>query len=588
MKKKPTIFERLFLYFGIIIAIPSFVFAAYAFITGQLQITRNIEEQASLYIDNDSQAFSKVLDDYRHKAYEISKNEKLISLFDENDDTEVDNKDIYTMLFDVMKGDTYKATVSVVSVDGQKRLSTHVFPERYDVRYYNTESDFTNPIVWNVPSTQTSISIDNRYVNVNGDEIVLSLLRNVFDKDGNNIGYVIVDVYDQSLDNSINNNNFFNDVLLINKKSYYAASLIDGTNYGNFLNFPYLKDRPDEFNNATEINGTHLFTVRNIQNTDLVVMGVIDMTHYTDNFYSTLKVFAITLAVGLLIALLLAYHFSRNMSISINNVINSMHKVEEGNMAIEIREHDIKELDELNENFNDMVIQLVKLVKQVQEDDRKYSQAEMKSLEAQLDPHFLFNTLNTIKAIARINEQQEIYEITIRLGTLLRSNLNNSKTTSTIDESISLVNDYLTIQKIRFGEKLHVSYDVDDDIANNVIPKLIIQPLVENSLKHGLEPKIGDWYIDIHCNKVDDKIVIRVRDNGVGLSSDFNSDFASYKNTTHVGLYNIYRRLDIHYEGKMKFNIVNAEDGFTEAKIVLPLTSRIANLQMSTKEKDET
>ncbi len=582
MKKKPTLFKKLFLYFGIIIAIPSLIFAAYALVTGQMQLKREIKKEAEINILDDQEVFSKIIEEYRHKTYEISKNENLISLLLKSADDDKDSKGIYSMLFDVMKGDTYKASVSVVSSDGQVRLSTHVFPERYDVRYYNTETDMTNPITWNTPSTQTSISIKNRYINDTGNQIAITFLRNVFDKDSKNIGYVIVDVYDVRLNNLINKRYFFDDTIVINTKEYFAASLTDSSSFGNFSNFAFLSNRPEELISSNIIKDDYLYSIKEISDTDLIVMGVIDMAHYNDNFYSVIKILSIALIIGLLFGVFLAYRFSRGISKSINNVIDSMHRVEEGNMAIDIRNHDIKEMEELNDNFNMMVVQLVKLVKQVQEDDRKYSQAEMKSLESQLNPHFLFNTLNTIKALARINNQEGIYEISIRLGTLLRSNLNNSKTTSTIDESISLVNDYLTIQKIRFGEKLKVTYDIDEEITNNVIPKLIIQPLVENAIKHGLEPKIGDWIIDVSCKKIDERIIIKVRDNGVGLPPDFNCDFESYKKTTHIGLYNLYRRLVIHYEGKIKFSIKNCDNDFTEAMISLPLTSKINNFKSST------
>jgi two-component system sensor histidine kinase YesM len=582
MKWKMTLFTKLFTYFGIIIAIPSLIFAMYVLRTGRVELQKNLREQAEINISTDTNTYAQIIEEYRHKTYEISNNADLVKLLSSPNKELLETKDVYSDLFEVMKGDTYKASVNIVSIDGKVRLSTHVFPERYDVRYYNTESDSTNPITWNEPSKQTSVSITNRYVNDTGNRTALSFIRNVFDSSSNNIGYVILDVYDVRLANLFNTRNFFDEEIIINKKKFLAASLTDSFTYGNFLEFPFLDNRPDELVTSTVVKGNYLYSIKEIQNTDFVILGTINLSHYNDNFYSIAKILTIILILGLLIGVLLSYLFSRNISNSIKEVINSMHKVEEGNLAIDYRESNIKELEELNDNFNYMVVQLVKLVKQVQEDERKASTAELKSLEAQLNPHFLFNTLNTIKALARINGQEEIYEISLKLGTLLRSNLNNKSTTSTVAESISLVNDYLTIQKIRFGDKLHVSYDIDDDVCDVVIPKLIIQPLVENSLKHGLEPKIGDWFIDIKVKQVESRLVIIVTDNGVGLPPDFDSNnIRLLGNTTHVGLYNIYRRLDIHYNGDMSFKIETGDDDLTRAEINLPLTSTIANLNTS-------
>lgn len=581
MKYKMTLFRKLFIYFCIIIAIPSLILATYALKTGRVELNKNLKEQADISISSDLRVYAQILEEYRHKTYEISTDEDLISLLENNGKEAFETKNVYAKLFEVMKGDTYKASVNIVSIDGKVRLSTHVFPDRYDLRYNNTESDTSNPIIWNEPSKQTLVSITNRYVNETGNKISLSFIRNVFDENNNNIGYVILDVYDVRMANLFNYRNFFDEELVINTKKYLAASLTDNYNYGNYLEFPFLNNRPDKLVNSTIIKDNILYAIQEVPNTDLVLLGAIDLSHYSDNFYSVIKILSITLILGLMIGIFLAYHFSRNISNSIKKVIESMHKVEEGNLAIDYRESDIKELEELNDNFNYMVIQLVKLVKQVQNDERKASKAELKSLEAQLDPHFLFNTLNTIKALARINNQKEIYDISLKLGILLRSNLNNKSTTTTIGESVSLVNDYLTIQQIRFGDKLQVSYDIEDDVSNVVIPKLIIQPLVENSIKHGLEPKIGDWIISISAKKINSRLVICVADNGVGLKKDFNNDIKSFKNTSHVGLYNIYRRLDIHYNGDMSFTIQREDGNYTIARIELPLASKIGNLNKS-------
>lgn len=581
MKNKMTLFRKLFIYFCIIIAIPSLILATYALKTGSVELNKNLKEQADISISSDLRVYAQILEEYRHKTYEISTNEELISLLKNNGKESFETKNVYAKLFEVMKGDTYKASVNIVSTDGKVRLSTHVFPDRYDLRYNNTESDTSNPIIWNEPSKQTLVSITNRYVNETGNKISLSFIRNVYDENNNNIGYVILDVYDVRMANLFNYRNFFDEELVINTKKFLAASLTDNYNYGNYLEFPFLNNRPDKLVNSTIIKDNILYAIQEVPNTDLVLLGAIDLSHYSDNFYSVIKILSITLILGLMIGIFLAYHFSRKISNSIKNVIESMHKVEEGNLAIDYRESDIKELEELNDNFNYMVIQLVKLVKQVQNDERKASKAELKSLEAQLDPHFLFNTLNTIKALARINNQKEIYDISLKLGILLRSNLNNKSTTTTIGESVSLVNDYLTIQQIRFGDKLQVSYDIEDDVSNVVIPKLIIQPLVENSIKHGLEPKIGDWIISISAKIINSRLVICVADNGVGLKKDFNSDIKSFKNTSHVGLYNIYRRLDIHYNGDMSFSINREDDNYTIARIELPLASKIGNLNKS-------
>ena len=177
-----------------------------------------------------------------------------------------------------------------------------------------------------------------------------------------------------------------------------------------------------------------------------------------------------------------------------------------------------------------------------------------------MNPHFLFNTLNTIKALAKMHGEEQIYTIAIKLGKLLRSTIDNHESECTLKESMALIDSYLTIQKIRFGEKLHVKTKLDPACEMVKTPKLIIQPLVENSIVHGLEPKSGDWNIEVLVQEQNGRIYITVKDDGVGFPPGTLPDnLDDLANSTHVGVYNVYRRLVLKYGKQMSFSIVSKE-----------------------------
>jgi two-component system sensor histidine kinase YesM len=165
-----------------------------------------------------------------------------------------------------------------------------------------------------------------------------------------------------------------------------------------------------------------------------------------------------------------------------------------------------------------------------------------------MNPHYHYNTLNTIKAIAKLHDEQEILTITTRLGKLLRNTIDNHESEATIRDSLSLVESYLTIQKIRFGEKLHVLIDVDEQILDIKTPKLLIQPLVENAIIHGLEPKIGDWKITIRGSYRMGMVKLTISDNGIGFPpGTLPENLDDLADSSHVGVYNVYRRIKLKY-----------------------------------------
>jgi two-component system sensor histidine kinase YesM len=249
-----------------------------------------------------------------------------------------------------------------------------------------------------------------------------------------------------------------------------------------------------------------------------------------------------------------------------------MQAVESGNLQTKKEYAKIKEFAQLDHCFNVMVEQIRGLLHLTREEQQKVAEAERKALESQMNPHFLFNTLNTIKALARVHGEEEIYTITIQLGKLLRSTIDNHESECTLKESMALIDSYLTIQKIRFGDKLHVTTVLDPCCAMIKTPKLIIQPLVENSIVHGLEPKAGDWNIEVLVQEQNRRIFLTVRDDGVGFPpGTLPENLDDLANSKHVGVYNVYRRLALKYGKRMSFSIVSKEMEGTVVSISFPI-----------------
>lgn len=185
----------------------------------------------------------------------------------------------------------------------------------------------------------------------------------------------------------------------------------------------------------------------------------------------------------------------------------------------------------------------------------KYS--ELKALQSQINPHFLFNVLNTMASLIRTNPEKA-REVTIDLSSYLRYNLDNNLKSVELIKELKQVDNYVKIEKARFGDKLNIIYDVDESLYNFQIPSLIIQPLVENSIKHGLLKKRENGYVKIIVSKIDKDIEVIIEDDGVGIEQSI-IDNLDKQIKENIGLKNVHQRLKLLYgEG---LNIKKLEQG---------------------------
>ena len=185
----------------------------------------------------------------------------------------------------------------------------------------------------------------------------------------------------------------------------------------------------------------------------------------------------------------------------------------------------------------------------------KYS--ELKALQSQINPHFLFNVLNTMTSLIRTNPEKA-REVTIDLSNYLRYNLDNKVKSVELIKELNQVDTYIKIEKVRFGDKLNILYDVDESLYNFQIPSLIIQPLVENSIKHGILKKRDNGCVKIIIKKIDKDIEITIEDDGVGIEQSI-IDNLDKQIKENIGLKNVHQRLKLLYgEG---LNIKKLEQG---------------------------
>lgn len=277
--------------------------------------------------------------------------------------------------------------------------------------------------------------------------------------------------------------------------------------------------------------------------------------------------------MGILI-LIFAKKVARNNSQSIDALLYAVQQCRDGNIEYRINSVTFEEFQILYDEFNQMMVQLQTLITNNSELLERKRMMEVSQLEKQFNPHFVFNVMETLKYEILIDPQQAS-RMVVAFANLMRYSINYGNSKVPMQTDISYVKDYLMLQKMRFNRRLSYSIRIDEEILTYQLPKLLIQPVVENCLTHGIE-NVERLEINILGKKVDGDIELVISDNGCGMKSDRLADIRRLLTTedampSHIGLYNIQRQIKLLY-GDCYGLTINSEYGHgTEVRIKIPI-----------------
>ena len=207
----------------------------------------------------------------------------------------------------------------------------------------------------------------------------------------------------------------------------------------------------------------------------------------------------------------------------------------------------------------------------LEEQKRLLLEARLDALQRQINPHFLFNTLNSIASLVRMKPELA-REMTVKLANILRALLKDHDTYVPLREELNFTDDYLDIEVVRFGAKLIVEKEIDPRTLELLVPSILLQPLIENSIKHGLQPRIHGGTVTVRSRLLGDRLLIEVADDGVGMGNKANSPMRRTGTGigNGIGMKNVRERLDVLYGNQARFQIVSSPGRGTLVSIELP------------------
>jgi two-component system LytT family sensor kinase len=205
----------------------------------------------------------------------------------------------------------------------------------------------------------------------------------------------------------------------------------------------------------------------------------------------------------------------------------------------------------------------------LEEQRRLLMQARLDALSAQINPHFLFNTLNSIASLVR-TEPETARQVIFKLSSILRQLLKKHENFSSLRDELMFVEDYLSIEVIRFGgDKLRITKEIDEQTLPLMVPSMLLQPIIENAIRHGLSPRLEGGEIVIRSHRQDGRLILEVRDNGVGISQEALQGISRQG----IGMSNVRERLRVLYGSDFAFQIQSPPEGGTSIQMEIPVVS---------------
>ncbi len=466
-----------------------------------------------------------------------------------------DSESIYNTLYQITNPYRNYATFSIYDQNGNCMYATCQLANR--------------PTYWGILHALNHSSIDIiKQVDSEDNQIVLNIATKI-QNNNDTIGYIVSSIHSQDFtylfSNQLSNDEGFG-IISKENEPIYINSILETSGIFDKLHYAWISNSKydDYFND-------YYITIQNIENTgfkQIVVHPKVLSSSTMNRMYLMVGLLAV---LSFIVCIIVAQKTTTSFTQPINQMNQAMKQVQEGKLDTSIPVLRNDEFGVLSQNFNVMTQELSNFLEQKIETQRKLADIQIAMMQAQLNPHFLYNTLDTIKWMAKSAKVEPISQLSQKLARILRTSIVKEQFI-TIGEEFQICSDYGEIQNIRFQGKYQFLFDCPKDLLSYKIPKLIIQPLVENAIIHGLRMK-ETGIIKVFASKNNDAIILSVQDNGIGIDDEMMQFINTHQWKQidgHIGMYNVDSILRLHYGVNSGLHAQRLEEGGTLIQITLP------------------
>ncbi len=366
---------------------------------------------------------------------------------------------------------------------------------------------------------------DSNYLKENDSRNVISLFQKFNSaKTGVPLGLLQLSIDERYIANQYSNIDMgaSGNIFIVNKNGIVASDTRKDRLYTSISNTDYFAWAiKDEGGKVFKMDGQNYLVVsRSYPRFDWVIIGIVPIYEITkDNRILTEKFIGIG-ALFVLAAVILTLLIAKSITSPLNVIKETIRDVQEGNLDVKLNIKSRDEIGALAKEFNKMVGNTKLLMNNIIEEQKQKREYELAVMQSQINPHFLYNTLESICGLADLKRNADVVKIVNQLAQFYRGVLSKGSAIITMEDEIVITQTYLEILKIRYGDQMTYTMDIDPVVYHYNTIKLLLQPIVENSIYHGLKNKRGKGHIAIQGRIKEDRLIISIRDNGVGIPKE--------------------------------------------------------------------
>lgn len=514
----------------------------------------------------------------------IAANRRVLEIFSDNPDSTYDAIQEQRELTDLSNG--------VISIKNTI-YSVEIYTDRYE-NYPNISSNVMYPLQTIEQESWLKIfeKMDSgwipKHTSLINNKKVISYVHRLFDSKGVSVGYLKVNVLANTFFESIGVDDLFsgvNEPLILLNTGGRIINQTSSSTYQDVVDeitrslpsepFDVLVDTYNKLSDHHQLlkhdNELYLLLISKPNYDNWSMLQLIPVATL---YASTKKLGLIVLFLGicaLLLSIPLAYWIGKKIMDPFGEIIQGMKHVERGNFDVKIKPYYIEEYDILSKNFNHMTSQLNESVDNLRQENHYRKEAELRALQSQINPHFLYNTLDMINWKAMDHQAKDISLMVNQLSKMLRISLSGGQKFILLRDELEHVKCYINIQVARLNKDINYQLKVPASVKDCYIPKIILQPFIENSIRHGY-PEEDLLPIDIkivaNCyQRLGEEVLeIEIIDQGIGLPADW-----SMNNLNGIGIKNIQERIWLYCREECKLELFNHQNGGVTVRITLPV-----------------
>lgn len=533
------------------------------FLSNALSATEMAVEKSGTYLES-------YIDKLKTISDLLAENPQLINYFSDTPTSAIIEQDIIKSIHTTLISDPFIQSVIMVSKDGKiisnekgldMSMSNDMMKEEWYVSAINNDQI---PVL--TSARMQKFSMDK-------ESWVISISREIKDYADHTIGVLLIDIKYQVVEDYLSNIDLgqsgFAFIINDNSEIVYHKDTIYFENPQKKEELLDIISKKSGYNSQNNTL-THAYRLKNA---DWTLVGIASQDSLLILKKQLLEIF---ITVGIILLIIVAGStviFTGKLVSPIQKLESAMQEFEDRLLKVKIDKNGCYEIESLSNHFNTMVDKINHLMIEISEKEKHLRVYEIGALYSQINPHFLYNTLDTIVWMAEFNNSQKVIEITKALAQFFRLSLSGGNELTSVENELDHVRKYLFIQKERYGESLNYSIIAEDSILTVQIPKILLQPIVENAIYHGIKGLDKPGYIEISAYQDKNLLVLTVKDNGIGFNlKDIDEKIPNQTTKLGgIGLENVDKRIKLYYGEKYGLIINSLIGQGTNVLIKIPL-----------------